>query len=395
MSRRMMVKDRFDEEFSKLESALDWVVFLSNDNETERQTIEPAHLKQAVQFIGPNEYEHEILVERNLNNLCGYPICQNQPKNIKKTIISPTRRTWKESRSYLQQTSPSSGAATMSTFFSENPHQSAQFCSPSCQDRSHYYLHFILKNSSLRSSNKRGGEDKMMLLEELDQISDRPTCRSSALMEQQIADPLVTAQVSDQMSQRTQPQHDFLEPLLTQFQSLNTTKWVDKNLNPIFSSIKIIEHAPQSTTLSSSSTGPSIPLAPDATNKRDPDQRFFDSTFSSSSSSGTLAPWAMAAMIKGGQDLNPIHELSSSLAETLTAQAIHSNSNPHRSRAPKPRIRSMHADVHPDPLPSNSHAETSAPGLLEAEIIYNVASADDQAAIDMAMALRDQLALIC
>jgi len=100
----------------------------------------------------------------------------------------------------------------------------------------------------------------------------------------------------------------------------------------------------------------------------------------------------MAAMAKGYEDLNPIHELSSSLAETLTAQAIHSNSNPHRSLAPKPRTQSTHADVHPDPLPSDSLEETSAPGLLEAEIIYNVASAEDQAAIDMAMALRDQLA---
>ncbi|KAA1135464.1 hypothetical protein PGTUg99_027746 [Puccinia graminis f. sp. tritici] len=96
-------------------------------------------------------------------------------------------------------------------------------------------------------------------------------------------------------------------------------------------------------------------------------------------------------LVKPDQDLNPIHELSSSLTQALTSQAILSNSNPHRSIAPKPRPEPKD-DYHPTP-PSTSESELPAPGLLEAEIIYNVGSVEDQFAIDQAMALRDQLGL--
>jgi hypothetical protein len=41
-------EESFDQVFSKLESALDWIVFLTNDNEADRHQIEPDHLKRAV-----------------------------------------------------------------------------------------------------------------------------------------------------------------------------------------------------------------------------------------------------------------------------------------------------------------------------------------------------------
>jgi hypothetical protein len=193
------------------------------------------------------------------------------------------------------------------------------------------------------------------------------------------ADPFVTSHVPHQ-DQTMKAQHDFLEPLLTQFQSLNTTKWIDKNRNPIFSSIQIIEHPPQSS-LSSSQT--SIPSAPHPSNPQDPEQRFLN--FPSSSRTSAISP------TKAAQDRNPIHELSPSLAEVLTSEAIRSNLNPHRSLASKPRTQSRNDDD--ESLASASKAEVPEAGLFEAEIIYNVGSIEDQSAIDEAMALRDQLEL--
>ncbi|WAQ82531.1 hypothetical protein PtA15_2A848 [Puccinia triticina] len=381
-------KNRFDRMFSKRESALDWIVFLTNDNEADRKTIGSDDLKRAVQFISPADYEDEILIERNMNNLCGYPICLEVPKE--KTIVTPIRRNPRNS-SYPKDTAESSSTwKTVTSTISANQPQEPRFCSEKCQARSDYYLTRILKNPSLRSRNTdnhigntnddaRDGASKIVLLEDLDQFDNRPATHSNTLTNQQ-AVPLDNGPASDE-DQQTKPKHDFLEPLLTQLQSHNKAKWVDKNLNPIFSSIRIIEHPPQAI-LSSSST--SIPLAPHPSNDQDPDQRFFKpSTFSDCPLTG-----ASVNLLKSDQDLNPIHELSPVLIQTLTSQAIHSNSNPHRSLGSKTRPHDDH-----DTLPSAFESEAPIPGLLEAEIIYNVGSVEDQYAIDQAMALRDQLGL--
>ncbi|EFP76823.2 uncharacterized protein PGTG_02284 [Puccinia graminis f. sp. tritici CRL 75-36-700-3] len=377
--------------FSKRESAMDWIVFLTNDNEADRKVIEPDHLKRAVQFISPTDYEEDILIERNLSDLCGYPICLKSPKEAK-TTLSPIRRNLKNP-SYLQHTTGASSTwKTVTSTTSGSQEQEPRFCSQECQARSDYYLTCILKSPRFRTQNQNNGtsdavcqrDKKIVLLEELDQIDDRPAFQSSTSAKQQ-GDTLLKSQALDE-DQRTKPQqHNFLEPLLNQFQSHNTTRWVDKNLNPIFSSIQIIEHPPQSC-LSPSDT--LSPVAPHPSNNQDPDQRFFHVAPSSDCS---LSKPSMN-LVKPDQDLNPIHELSSSLTQALTSQAILSNSNPHRSIAPKPRPEPKDDD-HPTP-PSTSESELPAPGLLEAEIIYNVGSVEDQFAIDQAMALRDQLGLV-
>ncbi|KAI7964533.1 hypothetical protein MJO29_002631 [Puccinia striiformis f. sp. tritici] len=368
--------DRFDQIFSKRESAMDWIVFLTNDNETDREIIQPDHLKRAVRFISPTDYEEEILIERNLSDLCGYPICLEEPKRY--NAMSPLRR------------SPQNAAGVSPSWTVSENHQLGEprFCSRECQARSDYYLNSILKNPSYRSQNKNHyshstnsdekSDHKILLLEELDQINNRPTIHSSPSADQPEIDLLDKNHASQHQGPKTEPQHNFLEPLLTQFQALNTSKWVDKNLNPIFSSIQIIEHPPQA---SISASGTSIPIIePHPSNNKDPDQRFFDSFTRKS-----------LALNKPPQDLNPIHELSSSLTEALTSQAIQSNSNPHRSLATKPCSQAKIDDQ--DLTPVASEAKSPTAGLLEAEIIYNVSSVEEQSAIDQAMALRDQLGL--
>lgn len=45
--------------------------------------VEPDMLKMASRFLRPDEYE-DILEERNILHLCGYPLCNSDPKGIKR-----------------------------------------------------------------------------------------------------------------------------------------------------------------------------------------------------------------------------------------------------------------------------------------------------------------------